>query len=297
MIESIETLANFATELMSFNSLDAYADFCWRYLEYLEEEKPDVIRAQNETDYIFFSYRDTADHAISRPINTRLFLSVSEFDNAYTLLRKSLREIQSIKNNHTARQNINRTIYTIQQSIGSALDALPSESSNRARKINGQLFEKLVRITLLEIGIDVSEGTVRVPVAIDGQEMFKMSYQHDIIVGDKDCPLAIGSVKTSSKDRIDKIFIDKFLYNRLTNQNVPHFAVFLNDVQRAGSGPDYRINTTFLSGHFKGYTLRLNALDGVYYCDLRPIMLTDPLLLDTISSFDCLLVDDIWQFV
>lgn len=297
MIEDIEALASFAVELTSFNSLDAYADFCWKYLEYFKERKPDVVRAKNEPDYIFLQYRDTADYAISRPINTKLFLSVNQFNSAYSQLRASLRDIQSIKNNRMARCNINRTIYTIQQSIGAALDALPSESSNRARKVNGQLFEKLVRITLLEIGVDVSEGTVRVPVAIDGQEMFKMSYQHDVIVGDKDHPSAIGSVKTSSKDRIDKIFIDKFLYNRLTNQDVPHFAVFLNDVQRAGSGPDYCINTTFLSGHFKGYTLRLNALDGVYYCDLRPIMLIDSLLRQTISSFDSLLVDDIWQFI
>lgn len=61
-----------------------------------------------------------------------------------------------------------------------------------------------------------------------------MSYQHDIIVEENGEIRAIGSVKTSSKDRIDKIFIDKFLYNRLTNVTTPHFAVFLNDVQRKG---------------------------------------------------------------
>lgn len=33
--------------------------------------------------------------------------------------------------------------------------------------------------------------------------------------------VAIGSVKTLSKDRLDKIFIDKFLYNRLADSHIP----------------------------------------------------------------------------
>ena len=83
-----------------------------------------------------------------------------------------------------------------------------------------------------------------------------MNYQHDLIVEEAGELKAIGSVKTSSKDRIDKIFIDKFLYNRLTDANTPHFAVFLNDVQRKGKEPNYGVNTTFLTGHYKGYTVK-----------------------------------------
>jgi hypothetical protein len=123
-----------------------------------------------------------------------------------------------------------------------------------------------------------------------------MSYQHDLII-DKDGELAaIGSVKTSSKDRLDKIFIDKFLHNRLTGIDTPHFAVFLNDVQRAGREPNYGISATFLPGHFKGYTIKLNPLDGVYYCDMRPNMRTDEILKEHIRTLDCLLIDDIWMF-
>ncbi len=55
---------------------------------------------------------------------------------------------------------------------------------------------------------------------------FKMNYQHDMIVQVDSETKAIGSVKTSSKDRIDKIFIDKFLYNKLTDTDIPHFAIF-----------------------------------------------------------------------
>jgi len=100
----------------------------------------------------------------------------------------------------------------------------------------------------------------------------------------------------STKDRIDKIFIDKFLYNRLTGAETPHFAIFLNDIQRKGKEGKYGINATFLSGHFKGYTVKLNPLDCVYYCDIRPNMLTEDILKDHIRTFDHLLFSDIWEF-
>ena len=109
----------------------------------------------------------------------------------------------------------------------------------------------------------------------------------------------IGSVKTSSKDRIDKIFIDKFLYNKLTNTNIPHIAIFLNDVQRKNTKKEgkYGISSTFLPGHFKGYAIKLNPLDGVYYCDIRPNMMTEEILKDHIKTFDNLLIEDIWHLL
>ena len=52
-----------------------------------------------------------------------------------------------------------------------------------------------------------------------------------------------------------------------------------------------------MTGHFKAYTIGLNPLDGVYYCDLRPIMKTDDLLKEHIKSLDYLLCEDVWKFV
>jgi len=43
---------------------------------------------------------------------------------------------------HDPRALIRNGIYTIQQCIGAALDALPAGRSNAARKINGDLFER-----------------------------------------------------------------------------------------------------------------------------------------------------------
>ncbi|GHS90114.1 hypothetical protein AGMMS49957_15100 [Synergistales bacterium] len=82
----------------------------------------------------------------------------------------------------------------------------------------------------------------------------------------------------------------------MTDIETPHFAVFLNDVQRKGKEPNYGVNSTFLAGHFKAYTVKLNPLDGVYYCDMRPVMKTDTLLKTHIKTLDCLLVEDIWEF-
>jgi hypothetical protein len=108
----------------------------------------------------------------------------------------------------------------------------------------------------------------------------------------------IGAVKTSSKDRLDKVFIDKFLLAKLTGKDVPHVAIFLNDVQRKGKNPkEYGVNATFLPGHFKGYTIKLNPLAGVYYFDIRPNMLTEPILKDHIRTFDHFLFSELWSLL
>lgn len=122
-----------------------------------------------------------------------------------------------------------------------------------------------------------------------------MRYQHDLILEEGNEIKSIGSVKTSSKDRIDKIFIDKLTYNLLTQSSTPHFAIFLNDVQRKGRERNYGINTTFLAGHFKAYSVCLNPLDGVFYCDLRPVMKDDPFMQSHIKSLDHFFVESVWS--
>jgi hypothetical protein len=192
---------------------------------------------------------------------------------------------------------LNRAIYTLQQCVGIALDAR-SGSSNPARKIAGDLFERLIRLTLQRAQVPCTTGVIKVPVTVDGEVAFEMNYQHDLVIKQGELVKAIGSVKTSSKDRLDKVFMDKFLFNRLTSAQVPHVAIFLNDVQRKGASPrEYGISATFLPGHFKAYTVKLNPLDGVYYFDIRPNMRTEPILKDHIRTFDHFLFNDVWSFL
>src|SRR5699024_3058815 len=198
------------------------------------------------------------------------------------------------------RSVINRCIYTIQQAIGFALDGLPAKQTNTARKLNGDYFEKLILLIFQEIGVDASNGVVRVPVQMEEEEVFKMNYQHDLIVKNADDEVSgLGSVKTTSKDRIDKIFIDKFLDSKLTETQLAHIAIFFHDVKRKTTKREnfFSINGTFLSGRFKGYTIKLNPLDGVYYFDPRTNMQVDAFLSQHIHTFDHLLCEDIWNYL
>ncbi len=294
---NLKTIVSTATDKDRFLTIKAYSDFCLIYLEFIKTNLQAVIVSRNEKNYRFFQYKEDGTYNVTRPINSDLMLSLESFDSKrkqfFTILKNIKDKLSKTRAN---RKLINDFIYTCQQSIGAALDALPANKSNIARKLNGDLFERFIRLIIFEIGIDVTDGTIAVPVKINGTEAFKMNYQHDLIIKVDDVTKAIGSVKTSSKDRIDKIFIDKFLYNRLTDANTPHFAIFLNDVQRKGKEGKYGINATFLPGHFKGYTIKLNPLDGVYYFDIRPNMRTEDILKDYIKTFDHFLIKDVWKF-
>lgn len=294
---TLSQLVEWANTKNRFQTIDEYSSFCEEYLTFIVDGLQAVIVSQNENHYRFFQYREDGSFNVSRPINSNLMISIEDFHLAKQDFNYAMQHIREMKEELYLRGLINKFIYTCQQMIGAALDALPTGESNKARKINGDLFERYIRLILQKIGIPVHDGVVSVPVVMDDEELFTMSYQHDIIVEKNGDVRAIGSVKTSSKDRIDKIFIDKFLYNRLTNVDTPHFAVFLNDVQRKGREPRFGVNTTFLTGHFKGYTIKLNPLDGVYYCDLRPNMLIDDILSSQICSLDTLLIEDIWRFI
>ena len=273
---------------------DVYVEFAKYYLEFIETELQAKLVAKNENNYCFFQYRRDGEYNITRPVNSELFFKLAEYENIAPDFEGILINIRDIKDDKETRRNINNFIYTTQQTIGCALDALPSSKTNTSRKVNGDLFERLMQMIIRQLGFTIDSETLSVPVP---KSMEKMNYQNDIEIKADGEIVAIGSVKTSSKDRIDKIFLDKLMYNRLTNTNTPHFAIFLHDVQRAGKEPNYKTGQTFLTGHFKAYTIGLNPLDGVYYCDLRPIMKTDDLLKEHIKSLDYLLCEDVWKFV
>jgi hypothetical protein len=296
----LQKIVKLATDKGNFTDLNGYYKFCLIYLEYISANIQAVIVSQNENHYNFYQYGKEGNYQITRPVNSSLMYNIESFSKVGKEFIKLLKGSKDIRaSNSEQRKILLNSVYTIQQSIGAALDGLPAGKSNTARKLNGDLFENFIRLIIKEIGVDCRAGVVQVPVVVDGESLFNMSYQHDLIVEDADKIKLIGSIKTSSKDRIDKIFIDKFLYTKLTETLIPHVAVFLNDVQRKNTSKEneYGINSTFLPGHFKGYTVKLNPLDGVYYCDIRPNMKTETILKDHIKTFDHLICDDIWKFL
>ena len=231
---TLDELVAHATNKGLFLNINDYIAFCSRYLKFAETGLQARIVSQNESHYQFFQYRQDSSYNITRPLNALLMYDAETFTDAakqFTQLLEQLKDGEQPPNE--LRQSVIRTIYTIQQSIGAALDALPAGMSNQARKVNGDLFERFIRLLIASLDVDCVSGTMQVPVKdSNGTELFKASYQHDLLIS-KDTELkVIGSVKTSSKDRIDKVFMDKFLYNRLTDTALPHIAIFLNDVQR-----------------------------------------------------------------
>ena len=258
---TLKQIVNKAKDKSNFKDLNGFIGFCIDYLSCIEDNLQAVIVSQNENHYLFYQYNKSGNFQITRPINSKLMYDVKEFSKTSKEFLKILGSIKTInKKDSSIRTILNNSTYTIQQSIGAALDGLPAGKSNTARKLNGDLFEHFIRLIINETGLKCKAGVVQIPVVIDGEKLFDMSYQHDLIIeNEKDITL-IGSIKTSSKDRLDKIFIDKFLYNKLTEKQTPHIAIFLNDVQRknARKKNEYGINATFLPGHFKGYTVKLN---------------------------------------
>jgi len=297
---TLKKLVAIAINKENFCTLQDYLDYTEKFLIFLHEGVQATIVSQNENHYRFFQYRKNGNYNITRPINSNLMYSAENIDQITCEFIPTLDGAKELKEDDLkSRERLRNAIYTIQQSIGMALDALPAGQSNRARKVNGDLFERLILLLIQHLGIDCRSGNVQVPIEIDGGECFKMNYQHDLVVESGEFIKAIGSVKTSSKDRIDKIFMDKFFYNRITETNTPHFAVFLNDVQRKTCSLEnkYGVSATFLPGHFKGYSVKLNPLDGVFYCDIRPNMQTDPLLKKYIDTIDIFFCSALWEML
>ena len=297
---SLDNLVTVVSDKELFLSLTDYIDFGRRYLDFVVQGLQAVIVSQNESHYQFYQYKEDGHFNITRPLNSDLMYTAEAYSKVADDFLDVLEHVKDIPEEDTEHRSvIVRTIYTIQQCIGAALDALPAGQSNRARKVNGDLFERLMQLLVRQVGVTCETGTVQVPVEVNGEEQIRMSYQHDLLIYDRDELRVIGSVKTSSKDRLDKIFMDKFLYNKLTDTLLPHVAIFLNDVQRKKTKREnrYGINTTFLPGHFKGYTIKLNPLDGVYYCDIRPNMRTDPILKAHIQTIDHFFCSDLWALI
>lgn len=296
----IQKISERAADKSNFGDIKAYIIFAKEFLKCVKNDLQAIIVSQNENHYQFYQYNEEGNFRITRPINSTLMYDARTYNKAAKEFLKITKNIKTIdKDDNHIRNIINNFTYTTQQSIGAALDALPAGKSNTARKLNGDLFEHFIKLIIQSMGINCRSGIIKIPVVVDDKELFKMSYQHDLIVEESEIIKLIASIKTSSKDRIDKIFIDKFLYNKLKETQTPHIAIFLNDVQRKKTKQEnkYGISATFLPGRFKGYTVKLNPLDGVYYCDIRPNMRTEDILKDHIGTFDKLLVDDIWKLI
>lgn len=297
----------------AFKILDDYLAICLAFLTLVNETQPTRIVSPSHPHYIFYQYSQEYRHRLTRPLNTNLFItSTTDFKRAFerfiTFLGDLKQYHEAAVDRNGARElvetkEINKVVYTIQQAIGSISDSF--ENTNQSRKRVGQLFETLIKLIIQEVGLVCEPRTVNIPIPNYPDHI--MSYQLDVVFSHNKAILAsettfihpseiVGSIKTTSKDRIDKIFLDKYLLTKLLGRDIPVVAIFLHDVQRAKRGNNiFGINSTFKSNHFLGYSVALNKLDGVYYVDPRPEMSTNERLRAQIHDFQQFLVKDLWS--
>ena len=311
-MKKLAELQSTVMDKSSFNNLGEYFSICQTFLNFLDKAKPTRIISPSSHNYIFYQYNKLYQHRITRPLNSDLFFDSdksfkSSFDRFIDIL-SDLKQYQSQINEQKSKQSylksneINKVIYTLQQSIGCIGDSF--DNPNQCRKRVGQLFEKLIKLIIQEVGITCESRTIKVP--IPGYDGYQMSYEFDLVFSRNKVVIAseseyidksevVGSVKTTSKDRLDKIFLDKYMLKKLLGRDIPVIAIFLHDVQRAKKQNSiFGINSTFKSNHFLSYTVVLNRLDGVYYIDPLPIMLKNNQLHNEIQNFQQFLVQDLW---
>lgn len=298
----------------AFDNLSDYYKIAEAFLSHVNTTKPTRIISPNNHRYFFYQYGAQHGHRITRPLNADLFFeSVIDFQRALERFSSFLDDLRKHQENLIARppvqkylqeNEINRIIYTIQQCIGSIGDSFTNP--NQSRKRIGQLFEGFIKLIVIEIGFNCESRRINVP--IPNAPDHSMSYELDIVFSKNGAVITseskfihpnevIGSVKTTSKDRIDKIFLDKYFLTKLLGREIQVVAIFLHDVQCARRAKSiFGVNSTFKTNHFLGYTLALNRMDGVYYVDPRPEMITDSRLNQEISNFQTFLVHDIWRF-
>lgn len=309
---SLADLQASVQDRLAFRDLADYTLLCSSFLENLSRTQPTRIVSPTHRNYIFYQYDDAYNHRITRPLNTDLFLdNADSFRIAFERFTAFLSDLKRYQEGASERREsfqfirsneINKVIYTMQQSIGSIGDSF--HNPNQSRKRIGQLFEHLIRLIIQQVGFECQSRTIDIP--IPGYKGYHMSYELDVVFSRHKAILTsesefihvdeiVGSVKTTSKDRLDKIFIDKYLLNQLIGRDIPVVAIFLHDVQRATRGNSiFGINSTFKSNHFLGYTVALNRLDGIYYVDPRPEMTRNERLREQIADFQQFLIRDMW---
>ena len=296
----------------AFGKLDDYLTICHSFLSFVRKAHPTRIISPSHSNYVFYQYGKAYGNKITRPLNIDLFFeSPTGFKTAFEKFMDFLEDVRKYQETTVNRKvnkkfldskKINKVVYTIQQSIGSIGDSF--DNPNQSRKRVGQLFENLVKLIIQEVGLQCESRTIKIP--IPDHSGYEMSYDLDLVFSREKAIIAsetelilpsevVGSVKTTSKDRIDKVFLDKYLLTRFIGRDIHVIAIFLHDVQRARRGQSiFGINSTFKSNHFLGYTVALNKLDGVYYVDPRPEMTSNVRLKEHIQDFQHFLLRDLW---
>ncbi|HNX00948.1 MAG TPA: hypothetical protein PLE74_11810 [Candidatus Cloacimonadota bacterium] len=284
------------------NTLVDFRDITLRILSVLPEE---ISTSSRKKDYVIHVSSNANTTKYIRPVNEKLFINEiqqfkDEFDQFINLLH-TIPNVEQIvlQGKHNL---INRVIYTIQQSISAMFDL--KENSNSSRKHVGNRFEDLIRSVVQETGLTCKKMIIKIPYGetIKRKKMY-YSCETDLIISPySECKSSsqyidnkevVLSIKTSSKDRMGKVFLDKFLISKFMKYEVTHYGIFLNDIQRKGTQD---IASTFVSNLFMVYSIFLTKMNHVYYVDIPETAKSDPYS-SYISQFSFFITDVLWEIL
>ena len=304
-------MINYIQRLDHLSSLDAFFALAKDVESYLAANvvKKTSTTTASRPHYQLWIVNDQNNRPVRlRPLNTNLLLLKEQLDRGWELLQTTLPKLSSPRNltgqekRFLDNQGLDKTLYTISQLMGCGMDALVA-NPNQARKLFGMKYEDLIHFTLQSAGLQTKSTTFRKQVP--GMKA-KLNYTLDIdLVIRKtgkvltsgnylDPGEIISSIKTSSKDRMQKIFVDKTLLERISGvENIKFVAIFHNDVQRSGNT---RVSTTFVAKLFLIYWELLTEVAGVYYMD-PPSHMHQESYKGKIKWFSDFIRFDVWKMI
>jgi len=277
-----------------------FKDLTLRVLDYL----PAVVSKQSEHgEYTLMSSTLAGTTKRIRPFRSSLFIQDRDsFSKSFDEFLKILKWLKLKKSYSLDFQykTIDSVLYTMQQSIGMGLDL--SVEPNSSRKHAGNRFEELMKTVFDEIGVAAKKVVLTIPYNTEeGKKYYKCEI--DLVIS----PFAkvrsdssglhidetIITLKTTTKDRMPKIFIDKILMEKFVQHEVKVVGISLNDVQRK---KENQVSSTFVSNLFMVYTEFLTELEGYYYLDMPKRALESPFS-NHVHYFSTFLISDVWQLL
>ncbi len=176
-----------------------------------------------------------------------------------------------------------------------------------ARKHIGNRFEELIRIIINSVGLTGKKIVLNIPYKTDeGVKNYRC--ETDFIISPYkevksttksiDPNELIISTKTTTKDRMSKIFIDKILIQNFVGNEIKVVGISVNDIQRKDDKKNekQKISQTFLSNLFMVYKEFLVDIEGYYYFDLPEKSKKAPYK-DHIFYFSKFLIEDVWKLI
>lgn len=299
------------TRLVARNStaLDDFIHLASSIIDYMNQNTIERNPSSNpkHTNFHLLTIKVNQRNEYVRPLNTNLFMEKTEeftsksskMAELFRALRKE-RELSSETkkdfDDFLIGENVNKVIYTIQQSIGLGLDLFVSR--NQSRRLVGLWFEDLICTVFNEL--DVSNNSFQFSFPLIEEEI-TYHCPLDLVINPKGDVSSnsvklckndiIVSIKVSSKDRMSKIFVDKFLLERISKSKLKYIAIFHNDIQRKGKE---KTSVTFVPDLFLVYSQNISSLDGVYFTDPPPHLYKRPWK-SYLSTLQKLLTRDLWK--